>query len=121
MVNVPAIGPGWDWGEQRYTYRDLVLQKLEERGFRLTGHIEQEHLITPIELEQDTGSWGGALYGASSNSRWAAFRRPHNRARYPKGLYLAGGSAHPGGGVPLAALSGGVASRMILNDLGQLR
>jgi phytoene dehydrogenase-like protein len=49
---------------------------------------------------------GGALYGAASNGMWSAFRRPANRHPRIAGLYLASGSAHPGGGVPLCALSG---------------
>jgi phytoene desaturase len=119
MVNVPSIGPGWSWDENQKNYRDLVLQKLAERGYALGGYVEEEHIITPLDLERNTGSWGGALYGTSSNNRFAAFRRPHNRARYPQGLYLAGGTTHPGGGVPLSALSGGVASKMILSDLSE--
>ena len=61
--------------------------------------------------------WGGALYGLSSNSRWTAFRRPHNRAENIQRLYFAGGTTHPGGGVPMVTLSGKVAAGLILADL----
>jgi phytoene dehydrogenase-like protein len=67
-----------------------------------------------------TGARRGALYGASSNYRLAAFRRPHNRAPDVGGLYFAGGTAHPGGGVPMVALSGQVAARMALADLAHV-
>jgi phytoene dehydrogenase-like protein len=63
-----------------------------------------------------TGARRGALYGASSNSKWAAFKRPHNRASDVKGLYFTGGTTHPGGGVPMVMLSGKSAARMIGED-----
>ncbi|MBN8618315.1 MAG: FAD-dependent oxidoreductase, partial [Anaerolineae bacterium] len=56
------------------------------------------------------------LYGWSSNNRFAAFRRPHNRAADVKGLYFAGGTTHPGGGVPMVMLSGKVAAQLIVQD-----
>jgi phytoene desaturase len=74
-----------------------------------------EKTITPIELEALTGARRGALYGASSNSMFAAFRRPPNQSPEVRGLYLAGGTAHPGGGVPMVMLSGAAAARKILN------
>lgn len=58
----------------------------------------------------------GAIYGGSSNSTLAAFRRPPNRVPGLEGLYLASGSAHPGGGVPLCLLSGGAAAACLLAD-----
>ena len=60
----------------------------------------------------------GALYGASSNSLFAAFKRPANRVSGLPGLYLASGSAHPGGGMPLCVLSGRMAARHVCEDLG---
>jgi phytoene dehydrogenase-like protein len=75
-------------------------------------------MITPKDLQHETGGWLGALYGASSNNRWAAFKRPHNRHHRINGLYFAGGSTHPGGGVPMVTLSGKVAAEMVLADLG---
>jgi len=60
----------------------------------------------------------GALYGSSSNDLLAAFRRPPNKLRGVPGVYLASGSAHPGGGMPLCALSGRAAAQAIAWDLG---
>ncbi len=54
--------------------------------------------------------------GGSSNSRWAAFRRLHNRAAEVRGLYFCGGTTHPGGEVPMVMLSGKVASQMLIED-----
>jgi phytoene desaturase len=69
-----------------------------------------------LDLERASGAWRGALYGASSNGRLAAFRRAHNRSPIVRKLYLAGGTVHPGGGVPMAILSGKAAARLLLQD-----
>ena len=60
----------------------------------------------------------GAIYGAASNDRCAAFKRPPNRVPGVAGLYLASGSAHPGGGLPMVALSGLAAADCLGVDLG---
>ena len=73
---------------------------------------------SPMGLAQRFAGSDGALYGAASNSMWSAFRRPANRMRGVRGLYLASGTAHPGGGVPLALLSGVAAARAVEQDLG---
>lgn len=116
LVNAPALGAGWDWDAQAAPYRGQVLDHLAARGFDLRGRIAVERILTPVDLERMTGARRAALYGTSSNSRLAAFRRPHNRAPDVQGLYFAGGTAHPGGGVPMAMLSGKVASRFLLED-----
>jgi phytoene desaturase len=71
---------------------------------------------SPRELALRFPGSRGALYGAASNDLFAAFRRPANRVPGVRGLYLASGSAHPGGGVPLAALSGQHAARALAED-----
>jgi phytoene dehydrogenase-like protein len=114
LVNAPPVGDNFNWAVQAETYRDLILKRLAERGYDLLPHLCYEQVITPLDLQQDTGGWRGALYGASSNSRWAAFLRPHNRAKDVNGLYFVGGSTHPGGGVPMVTLSGKVVADMIL-------
>jgi diapolycopene oxygenase len=119
LVNAPPTGDNWDWSSQTTAYRNLVLDKLAERGFNLRDKIRYEQILTPIDLERMNGAYRGALYGPSSNAMMAAFRRPHNRVKDVPGLYLAGGTTHPGGGVPMVALSGKVAAEMILADLGQ--
>lgn len=73
---------------------------------------------TPTGLAQRFFGSRGALYGAASNSPWAAFRRPANRLAKVPGLYLATGSAHPGGGLPLCAQSGRMAAESAAEDLG---
>ncbi len=71
----------------------------------------------PDELAGRFPGSQGAIYGVSSNSMWSAFRRPSNRVPGVKNVYLASGSAHPGGGMPLVTLSGRAAARSMLDDL----
>jgi phytoene desaturase len=98
------------------TIRASVLAQLQASGVDLTGRIVHESVITPQDLEQRTNSNRGSIYGISSNSRNAAFLRPQNRVRSVPGLFLAGGSAHPGGGVPLVLLSGKLAARGVMRE-----
>jgi phytoene dehydrogenase-like protein len=67
---------------------------------------------TPADLERDTRSVGGSIYGTSSNGARAAFLRPANRSPVP-GLFLVGGSSHPGGGLPLVGLSATIVSDLV--------
>ncbi|MEM7674476.1 MAG: phytoene desaturase family protein [Myxococcota bacterium] len=73
---------------------------------------------TPSELAKAFPGSRGSIYGAASNSAMAAFKRPPNRIKSLPGLYLASGSAHPGGGLPLCALSGMAAAEALVADLG---
>lgn len=117
LVNAPPLGPNFDWQTQAVRYRECVLERLAQFGYDIRDHIRVERVMTPIDLAQMTDAWKGALYGVSSNSRWTAFRRPNNRCRDLAGLYFAGGTTHPGGGVPMVTLSGRVAAEMVLEDL----
>jgi phytoene desaturase len=116
LVNAPPLSPAFDWEREAESYRDRVLDVLEARGVRLRGAIRVERLITPVDLERLTGARRGALYGTSSNDRFNALRRPHNRAPDVRGLYFVGGTTHPGGGVPMVTLSGAAAARMVMRD-----
>ena len=73
---------------------------------------------TPAELAAQFPGSRGAIYGAASNDPLAAFKRPPNRVPGVPGLYLASGSAHPGGGLPMVALSGLAAADCVSGDLG---
>ncbi|MDJ0628144.1 MAG: phytoene desaturase family protein [Rhodobacter sp.] len=75
-----------------------------------------EAVTTPAGFARLFPASQGSLYGRSPHGLMAAFRRPTARTRLP-GLYLAGGGAHPGAGVPMATLSGAHAAEAILTDL----
>ncbi|MBR9976786.1 MAG: phytoene desaturase [Bacteroidetes bacterium] len=113
LVNMPYLtekNRDYDWAG----YRDSVLSRLQQAGVDIETDIVYEEMITPADLEQRFNANRGSIYGISSNSRNAAFLRPSNRIRKPRGLYLCGGSAHPGGGVPLVLLSGKLAAEAVM-------
>src|SRR4029450_11067197 len=88
----------------RERYADHVLATLAGRGEDVRQRIRWRGIRTPAALERETGAPGGAIYGTASHGPRAALLRPANRSPVP-GLYLVGGSAHPGGGLPIVALS----------------
>lgn len=118
LVNAPATNETFDWVQEKKAYRELVLGKLRPFNINIQDHIISETVWTPDDLAAHSGAWRGALYGASPNSPLAAFKRPHNRSKQVRGLYFAGGTTHPGGGVPMVTLSGKVAAELILEDYG---
>ena len=75
--------------------------------------IEQEKIWTPEGIQEDTLSYQGALYGNASNSQFSAFLRHPNFSSSIDNLFFCGGSVHPGGGIPLALLSGKITSEII--------
>ena len=106
LVNAPYLSDNIDWANKKEQYKEKVIQKLQEQGLTdLSDHIEYSNVITPKDFYQKYRSNKGSIYGTSSNSKLAAFMRPKNKSRVVKGLYLVGGSTHPGGGIPLVALS----------------
>ena len=117
LVNAPALSASYDWQTKAQAYRNRILDVLAHRGFDVRSRVQAERFLTPEDMQQMTAAWRGALYGPSPNSHWAAFRRPHNRSNVIKGLYFVGGTTHPGGGVPLATLSGKVVAEMVLADM----
>jgi phytoene dehydrogenase-like protein len=112
MVNVP-FNSGQDWARLRKSIRKNVITKLSKYlGENIDELIEEEDYLDPIRIEQRTSSFGGALYGASSNDRMAAFFRHPNFSKVG-GLYFVGGSVHPGGGIPLCLLSAKIATNLM--------
>ena len=112
MVNVPANN-GQDWGKIRLEVRKNILTKLSRiLGEDIASLIEEEDYLDPIRIEARTSSHAGALYGASSNDRNAAFFRHPNFSKI-EGLYFVGGSVHPGGGIPLCLQSAKIAVEMV--------
>jgi len=79
-------------------------------------HIISESTLSPIDIENQTSSYGGSLYGNSSNNKFAAFLRHANFSSSIKNLFLVGGSVHPGGGIPLCLFSAKIASQLIVEQ-----
>jgi phytoene desaturase len=97
------------------SYQALVLDRLAAQGVDLRSRIEVVDTLTPADIEARDRSAGGAIYGTSSNGRRAAFVRPANRGAR-RGLYLAGGSSHPGGGLPLVTMSARIVADLVAAD-----
>ncbi len=118
MVNAPADS-GQDWDTVVRSARERILTKLKRRlGIDLSGRILTEHVATPVTIERDTFSAGGALYGTSSNTPLAAFLRHPNSLRAYGGLYFVGGSVHPGGGIPLCLAGAKTVCNEIIGNHG---
>ena len=120
LVNAPYITDNWNWEEKQSSYQTKIIEALEQRGLsELRANIHFSQSITPRDFYQKYRSNKGSIYGTSSNSMFSAFKRPRNKARSVKGLYLVGGSTHPGGGIPLVTLSAFHAVELInRNEIG---
>ena len=105
LINVPHDS-GQDWDEIVAKSRRNIVEKLnKELGIDIEPLIQCETVNDPRTIQNKTQSHLGALYGNSSNDIFSAFLRHPNFSPRIKGLYFAGGSVHPGGGVPLCLLS----------------
>ncbi len=121
MVNAPA-NTGQDWESNKQILRGIVTGKLSRLlGEDIAAQIVTEETLDPVMIEQRTSSYGGSLYGTSSNSKWAAFLRHPNFTSSVKGLYFCGGSVHPGGGIPLCLKSAAIVSRLVATDIKKQR
>jgi 1-hydroxycarotenoid 3,4-desaturase len=118
LLNAPAKG-------DRHSFDTAEIEQCEQRAFSLLERCglkvhrtpESGVVTTPAVFDQLFPATGGALYGQASHGWQASFTRPPSRSKVP-GLYLAGGSTHPGAGVPMAAMSGKLAAASLLSDLG---
>jgi len=113
MINTPN-NIGQDWDKLTAETRKNVLQKLSRLlNTNIEPLIEVESTLDARSIEAKTFSSQGALYGNSSNNRYAAFLRHANFSKQFKNLYFVGGSVHPGGGIPLCLSSAAIASSLI--------
>ena len=113
MINAPGdYGQDWD-GMVRQAREDVIDKLSRNLGVSLRDHIEVEQVLTPKGISSRTSSYRGALYGAASNDRFAAFLRHPNFSSRIQSLYFAGGSVHPGGGIPLCLMSAKIISNTI--------
>lgn len=120
LINAPRHGHGvgmMDWHSPGIAekYAAQILEILAGRGVDLRPRIKWQVIRTPADLSNETLAPGGAIYGTSSNGVRAAFLRPSNIGPVT-GLYLVGGSAHPGGGLPLVGMSAEIVANLIGRD-----
>jgi len=117
MINAPG-DYGQNWEELVAMARQNIISKLNRLlGIDLASLIMAEDVLTPPLIEKRTSSYRGALYGAASNSKLAAFLRHPNFSNKIKQLYFCGGSVHPGGGIPLCMHSAKITSKLIISAL----
>ncbi|MEM0983048.1 MAG: phytoene desaturase family protein [Planctomycetota bacterium] len=100
-------------------YRPVVIEKMKRMGMDdLEDRIVVEHHLTPDGIDRMYNAEGGAIYGLASHGKLAGGFKPRNRSKAFKNLYLAGGSANPGPGVPMVLMSGVTAAFSVCEDLG---
>ena len=115
LLNAPN-NTGQNWDTIIAEARQNVIRKLSHvLGIDVEPLIETESVLDPRSIEARTSSSQGALYGNSSNNRFAAFLRHANFSSEFSNLYFVGGSVHPGGGIPLCLLSAKIATELIDN------
>ncbi|MGQ9799135.1 MAG: 1-hydroxycarotenoid 3,4-desaturase CrtD [Ignavibacterium sp.] len=117
MINVPYDN-GQSWTKEISDARKNVIDKINKvLSINIEQNILFEKILTPKELEEKTAAYRGSIYGISSDKRTSAFLRQQNKSRTIKNLYFCGGSAHPGGGIPLVILSGKIVSDIIQSEV----
>ncbi len=112
LVNTPSAV-----GLDRKLTTASVLNRLAERGFDIRTRIDFTRTLVPADFEARYRAVGGAIYGTSSNGKRAAFARPNNVGPV-EGLYLVGGSAHPGGGLPMVAIGARIVADLVAERHG---
>ncbi|MFO1126009.1 MAG: phytoene desaturase family protein [Methylocystis sp.] len=122
LVNAPAAadGAGDISNEELSQCEETTFRFLAGCGLEIDAPPQAITRTTPRDFAKLFPATGGAIYGQASHGWMASFTRPGSRTRLP-GLYLAGGSAHPGPGVPMAAISGRLAARSLMADLASTR
>ena len=116
MINAPH-----NTSKEPITYgselRKQVLAKINRMlKTNLESYIIEEAVLDPYEIEMQTSSVGGSLYGNASNNKFSAFLRHANFSSSIKGLFFLGGSVHPGGGIPLCLLSAKIVANLFPNQ-----
>jgi phytoene dehydrogenase-like protein len=99
-------------------YRRTIIEKLKRSAGMtdLEDRIVIERVLTPQDIHDRYRVLNGAIYGLSSHGRFLGAFKPGNRSKQVRGLYLAGGAAHPGPGMPMVMMSGWIAAEALDQD-----
>ncbi len=118
LVHTPYLRPHHDWKEMLPAYRRIIFDKLARTaGLKdLEERIRFEAHLTPQDIHERYRVLNGAIYGLASHGRFFGAFKPGNRSREVEGLYLAGGAAHPGPGMPMVLMSGWIAADALDRD-----
>lgn len=118
LINAPRHEPGigWDWNKGSALYAAKIIAKLDSLGLRVSERLDVFEFATPADLENNVGAPGGSIYGTSSNGARSAFLRASNTSPL-ENLYCVGGSAHPGGGLPLV----GISAELVAEAIGRAK
>jgi phytoene desaturase len=107
MANAPARREGWTSDEKAYAKH--LVEVMEARGLKVKGRIQLQHVLGPSYLS--TFAERGSIYGTAPHSLLTTLR-PKQTLPGLSNLVLAGGTVYPGGGIPLALLSGKAAAEL---------
>lgn len=122
LVHTPFLRPNHDWASMLPEYREVILDKLETTGGMkgLRQRIVSEQSLTPEGILKRYRVLRGAIYGLASHGTYTGAFKPANRSKEIHGLYLAGGAAHPGPGMPMVMMSGWIAADAVDQDCQRL-
>jgi diapolycopene oxygenase len=118
LVHTPYLRPDHDWSRMLPEYRRIILEKLKRTAGMedIESRIVFEHALTPDDINRRYHVLNGAIYGLASHGRFLGAFKPSNRSPDVHGLYLAGGAAHPGPGMPMVLMSGWIAADSLDQD-----
>ena len=118
LVHTPYLRPHHDWSKMLPGYRRVILDKLARTAGMedIESRIVFESTLTPADIQRRYNVLNGAIYGLASHGRFVGAFKPGNRSRLVRGLYLAGGAAHPGPGMPMVLMSGWIAADSLDTD-----
>ena len=118
LVPVPHLRRGIDWKIASGVLRDRVIRFLEhDFGLeQLEASIVTEHRFTPLDFQDQLGSWLGSAFSIEPTLFQSAYFRPHNRSSKVAGLYFVGAGTHPGAGIPGVLLSAQITSDLVISD-----
>lgn len=119
LVHTPYMRPHHDWTKMLPAYRQVILDKIKRTAGceDIEERIVFERALTPQDIHDRYRVLNGAIYGLSSHGRFLGAFKPANRSSEVTGLYLAGGAAHPGPGMPMVMMSGWIAADSLDADL----